>query len=370
MSEHIKYMEMALNLARKGEGAVSPNPMVGAVLVKDGKVVGSGYHKAYGEHHAEVNAIDDAGDDAMGATLYVTLEPCNHTGNTPPCTKKIIDNKISKVYVAMKDPNPSVEGGGSDFLRKHGIEVNEGILEERSKKLNESFTKYILTNEPFITLKCGATLDGKIATKTGDSKWITNSKSREFVHQIRNKVDGICVGVGTVQNDNPSLTTRLEGESFDPVRIILDTNFSIPSDSKMLHQESDAGTIIVVGENLENDERAIAKKKKLTANSDTKVLYTPIKDGKIDIERLMVILGNDRITSILVEGGSQVATSFLEAKKVDKVCFFYAPKILLSGEAVPMLRGEGPSLMKDAITLKNTSVHTFDSDVMIEGYLK
>jgi diaminohydroxyphosphoribosylaminopyrimidine deaminase/5-amino-6-(5-phosphoribosylamino)uracil reductase len=370
MSEHIKYMELALSLAEKGAGAVSPNPMVGAVLVKDGKIVGSGYHKAYGEHHAEVNAIDDAGDEAKGATLYVTLEPCNHTGKTPPCTKKILDNKISKVFVSMKDPNPSVDGGGADFLRKNGIDVYEGILEERSKKLNESFTKHILTKEPFVTLKCGATLDGKIATKTGDSKWITNPASREYVHKMRNQVDGICVGVGTVQSDNPSLTTRLPEKSFDPVRIILDTNFSIPADSKMLHQDSNAGTIIVVGDNLENDERAIAKKNNLTTNSDTKVLYTPIRDGRIDIGLLMVILGNNGITSILVEGGSQVATSFLEAGKVDKVCFFYAPKILLSGEAVPMLQGDGPSLMKDAITLSNTSVQMFDGDVMIEGYLK
>ncbi|MCP3923443.1 MAG: bifunctional diaminohydroxyphosphoribosylaminopyrimidine deaminase/5-amino-6-(5-phosphoribosylamino)uracil reductase RibD [Desulfobacterales bacterium] len=370
MSEYTKYMEMALSLAEKGEGAVSPNPMVGAVLVNNGKVVGSGYHEKCGGHHAEVNAINDAGDEAKNSTLYVTLEPCNHTGKTPPCTKKILDNGITKVIVAMKDPNPSVEGGGSEFLRKHGVEVIEGVLEEESKKLNEFFSKHILTKEPFVILKSGSTLDGKIATKTGDSKWITNSKSRKFVHEIRNRVDAICVGVGTVQSDNPSLTTRLDSECFDPVRVILDTNFSIPADSKLLYQKSNAGNIIVVGENLENDPRAIAKKKKLSGKSNTEVLYTPIKDGRIDIETLMVILGKNGITSILVEGGSHVATSFLEAKKVDKVCMFYAPKILLSEKAVPMLRGDGPNEMKDALTLTNVSVSRFDEDVMIEGYLK
>lgn len=364
-----KYMEMALALAEKGAGAVSPNPLVGAVLVKDGEIVGKGWHKVYGGPHAEVNAIDDAGAAAEGATIYVTLEPCNHTGKTPPCTQKILENKIAKVVVAMKDPNP-VASGGSDFLRANGIEVVEGVLEDKAKKINESFTKHLLTKKPFVILKCAATLDGKTATKTGDSKWITNPESRKHVHKIRNMVDAILVGIETVRKDDPSLTTRLDGECSDPVRIILDTKFSIAKDAKVITQKSEKGTIVAVGDNLKDDPEANSKKKIICADNDVKVIFVPVKNGRIDIEALMVILGKDRITSILVEGGSTVATSFLEAGQVDKVCFFYAPKILLGVDSYPMLRGESPKYMKDALNLTGVNVSTFDEDVMIEGYLK
>ena len=202
-------MQMALDLAKKGEGFTSPNPMVGAVIVKDRKVVGKGYHKAAGEAHAEVNAINDAGALAKNATLYVTLEPCNHTGRTPPCTEKVVASGIRRVVAAMNDPNPGVKGGGLDYLKSRGISITVGVCEKQAKRLNEVFIKYALTKRPFTIVKCAATLDGRIATKTGDSRWVTGEESRQFVHQLRHAVDAIMVGINTVEKDNPSLTTRL-----------------------------------------------------------------------------------------------------------------------------------------------------------------
>lgn len=242
------FMEMALELARKGAGYTSPNPMVGAVVVKDGKVVGKGWHQKAGGPHAEVHAIDDAGELATDATIYVTLEPCNHTGKTPPCTEKILRAGIRRVVVAMLDPNP-VAAGGCRYLKEQGLEVTWGTCRESAEKLNEFFIKYATTKRPFVVVKCAATLDGRIATRTGDSKWISGEESRHTVHLIRHQVDGIMVGVDTVKADNPSLTTRLEGmEGKDPVRIILDTRLTIPENAKVLQLKSDSGTLLVSGD--------------------------------------------------------------------------------------------------------------------------
>ncbi len=229
------YMKLALDLAEKGRGWTSPNPMVGAVVVKDGRIVGRGYHQQPGGPHAEVNAIDDAGDRARGATLYVTLEPCNHFGRTPPCTRKILDAGIRRVVVAMTDPNPGVQGGGNPYLQDQGIQVTTGICEKEARTLNENFITWVTTGKPFVIVKCAATLDGRIATRTGDSRWVTGPASRQFVHRIRHGVDAILVGVETVKKDDPSLTTRLDGETgSDPTRIVLDTHLSIPLTAKML----------------------------------------------------------------------------------------------------------------------------------------
>lgn len=211
MNDH-DYMQLALELAEKGRGWTSPNPMVGAVVVRDGKIVGRGYHQRVGGPHAEVNAIDDAGDRARGATIYVTLEPCNHFGRTPPCTHKIIAAGIRRVVVAMKDPNPDVQGGGNAYLKSHGIEVITGIGETAARTLNEGFVTWVTTGKPFVIVKCAATMDGRIATRTGDSRWVTGPAARAWVHRLRHAVDGIMVGVETVRKDDPSLTTRLEGE--------------------------------------------------------------------------------------------------------------------------------------------------------------
>ncbi len=330
-------MQMALGLAIKGEGYTSPNPMVGAVVVKDGRVVGSGYHQMVGGPHAEVNAIAAAGKLAKGATLYVTLEPCNHTGRTPPCTRKILEAGIKRVVVSMIDPNKDVAGGGADFLEQQGIRVTTGICREQAQKLNEAFVKFVRTRRPFVIAKCAATLDGRIATRSGDSKWVTGEKSRQFVHRLRHAVDGILVGINTVRTDNPSLTTRLpDGLGKDPVRIILDTHLSISPEAKLLRQESAADTILVVGQPLMQDKQTTFEK------DGIRVIQSKLKNGLIDMDALMDRLGAMGLTSLLIEGGSRVLTSAFSAAIVDKVFFFYAPKILGGDDGIPICSGPGP----------------------------
>jgi diaminohydroxyphosphoribosylaminopyrimidine deaminase/5-amino-6-(5-phosphoribosylamino)uracil reductase len=340
--------------------------MVGAVVVKDGVVVGRGFHEVCGQAHAEVNAIDDAGDEAAGATIYVTLEPCNHTGKTPPCTQKILAAGIKKVVVAMDDPNPGVEGGGNNFLRSQGIDVKTGVLREESEKLNEIFTKYITTKSPFVVLKCAATLDGRIATRTGNSKWVTGPQSRAYVHELRHLLDGIMVGIDTIKADDPSLTTRREDGSKgkDPVRIILDSKLSIDENARVLKLESCSDTFVITGDQVSED------KKHIIESTGAKVLKAPMKSGRIDLGKLMPILGSHGITSLLIEGGSRVAASSLAAGIVDKINFFYAPKILGSDDGIPIARGEGPEKMDDAIQVKDMKLHIFGEDFMAEGYVR
>jgi len=358
------FMEMALDLAEKGRGFTSPNPMVGAVVVKDGIVVGTGFHEAVGKAHAEVNAINDAGNLAKGATLYVTLEPCNHHGRTPPCTEKIKDAGISRVVVAMKDPNPDVKGSGIDNLKKQGIDISSGLYEDRAKRLNEAFIKYVQTKRPFVIIKCASTLDGRIATRIGDSRWVSGKESRAFVHRLRHAVDAIMVGIDTVKKDNPRLTTRLEGmKGSDPIRIILDTHLSISKDAKILHLDSDSDTIIATGAPASKDRKAAIEKK------GVRILQSSFKDGLIDLDILIESLGDLGITSLLIEGGSRVIASSLAARIVDKVIFFYAPRILGGDNGVPICAGTGPELMSDSIPLKDISVRRFGDDVMIEGYI-
>ena len=356
-------MRMALNLAKKGQGYTSPNPMVGAVIVKGGEVVGRGFHRAAGQAHAEVNAIDMAGIKARGATLYVNLEPCNHTGRTPPCTRKILEGGIRRVVVAMSDPHTKA-GGGAEFLRQHGVDVRVGVCEKQAARLNEAFVKYVSTDRPFVILKCAATLDGRTATRTGDSKWVTGEKARRFVHRLRHAVDGIMVGIGTIRADNPSLTTRLNlKKGVDPVRIVLDSHLSIASDAGILSLDSDADTILVAGKSA-----ARAKKKKFEKKG-VRVIGQPLKDGRIDLRSLMEWLGKEGITSLLIEGGSRVFASALSSGVVDKVLFFYAPKILGGDDGTPICQGAGPALMKDSMPIRNIRVKRFAEDVLIEGYL-
>jgi len=358
------FMRMALDLARKGQGHTSPNPMVGAVVVKDGEVIGSGYHQAIGLAHAEVNAIEAAGAQTKGATLYVNLEPCNHTGRTPPCTRKILDAGIKRVVVAMEDPNTKA-GGGAALLRKHGIDVHIGVCEEPAKKLNEAFVKYVHTKRPFVLLKCAATLDGRIATRSGDSKWVTGEKARKFVHQLRHAVDAILVGIGTIHADDPSLTTRLDsGNGLDPVRIVLDTHLSISPSARILQLDSNSDTILVTGDRVPANKRRAVEKK------GVRLIELPIHKDGIEMQALMDRLGKMGITSLLVEGGSRVIASAFSSGIVDKVLFFYAPKILGGDDGIPICRGPGPERMKDCIRIKNIRVQRFDDDVMIEGYIR
>jgi diaminohydroxyphosphoribosylaminopyrimidine deaminase/5-amino-6-(5-phosphoribosylamino)uracil reductase len=362
------FMKMALDLARKGQGFTSPNPMVGAVIVKNGQVVGQGYHQTLGGAHAEVNAIQDGGRYVKGGTLYVTLEPCHHTGRTPPCTEKILEAGIDRVVVAMKDPNPDVRGGGLEYLKQHGIKVVLGVCKDEAKKLNESFVKYVTTKRPFVIIKCAATLDGRIATRTGDSKWVTGEEARMFVHQLRHASDAIMVGINTVKKDDPELTTRLKDmQGIDPTRIILDTHLSISENAKVLRLVSDSDTIIVIGQGMSGSE--IRDKKVRIEQNRARVMEAPVKNDWIDLDILMDRLGAIGITSLLIEGGSRVLASALAAGIVDKIFFFYAPKILGGDDGVPICRGPGPALMKRCIPVKDIKIKRFGDDVMIEGYI-
>jgi len=359
------FMETALELAARGAGYTSPNPMVGAVVVKNGEVVGRGWHQKAGGPHAEVFAINDAGELARDATLFVTLEPCNHVGRTDPCTKKILSAGIRHVVMAMADPNPDVAGGGAEFLIRNGATVETGVCENQARKLNDIFIKYIRTKRPFVLLKCAATLDGRIATRTGDAKWVTGPSARNYVHELRHRMDAIMVGINTVTADNPRLTARLEGKAaVDPIRVILDTHLSIPENANVLHLKSSADTLIVTG-NLAPS----GKRKRLEA-AGIKIITADIKDGRIDLDALMNRLGEMGVTSLLIEGGALVSAAALKAGVVDKVCFFYAPKILGGDDGIPMCRGAGPELMSHSIPVTDITVRQFDGDVMIEGYIK
>jgi diaminohydroxyphosphoribosylaminopyrimidine deaminase/5-amino-6-(5-phosphoribosylamino)uracil reductase len=362
------FMKMALDLAEKGRGFTSPNPMVGAVVVKDGKVAGKGYHEAAGKPHAEVNAIDDAKAGAGGAVLYVTLEPCNHFGKTPPCTEKILVSGIKRVVAAVRDPNPGVKGDGAEFLRSRGVEVVFGICEKEAIKQNEVFFKHIKTKRPFVTVKCASTLDGKIATKTGDSKWITGEESRQFVHRLRHFNDAIMVGIDTVKRDDPKLTTRIEGlKGRNPARIILDSRLSISEDAFVLQQNAGSDTVIIVCGPL--IDAALLRKKAEFEQKGIKIIESPEKGNLIDLDFLMASLGSIGITSLLIEGGSRVMASAFSAGIVDKIFFFFAPMIL-GGDGVTICSGPGPVLMRDAISVKDVNIHRFGEDILVEGYIR
>ncbi|MGD9332700.1 MAG: bifunctional diaminohydroxyphosphoribosylaminopyrimidine deaminase/5-amino-6-(5-phosphoribosylamino)uracil reductase RibD, partial [Desulfobacterales bacterium] len=318
------YMQMALELATRGIGYTSPNPLVGAVVVKNHAVVGRGCHERYGGPHAEVNALRQAGEQARGATLYVTLEPCNHTGKTPPCTETIIAAGIRRVVVAMTDPNPAVAGGGNAHLRKAGIEVHTGLAEAAARRQNAFFITHVQTRKPYVILKCAATLDGRIATRTGDAQWVSGPASRRFVHALRHAVDAILVGVDTIKTDDPSLTARLpDGEGRDPTRIILDTHLTIPLNARVLTQASSARTILVTGP----DSSAGARER--VAATGARVLTCPCRNGRIDLSALVETLGAEEMISVLIEGGGGVSGSALRAGIVDKINFFFAPKLLV-----------------------------------------
>ena len=359
------YMTRALGLAELGIGYVNPNPLVGAVIVKDGRIIGHGYHKKYGEAHAEINALNNATEPTAGATMYVTLEPCSHFGKTPPCVEAIINKGIKKVVVAVEDPNPLVAGRGIRILRENGIEVITGVLENEAKKLNEIFIKFITTGLPFCTLKTAMTLDGKIAAHTGDSRWITNNESREYVHKLRHKYSSILVGIGTVLADDPLLTTRLnDADGKNPIRVVVDTKGSIPLDAKVLQCDENTETIIATTEAIREEKINSIKK------TGAEVIITPLKDNKVDLLYLMKVLGEKRIDSILLEGGSSLNYSALQEGIVDKVVSFIAPKIIGGSSSKTPVGGEGIPYMKDAISLKNVNIYRFEDDVMIEAYTR
>lgn len=360
-----EYMSLALELASKGRGFTKTNPMVGAVCVKNGKIVGKGYHQEYGRAHAEVNALDDAGIEAKDSTLYVTLEPCSHYGKTPPCTEKILKSGVKKVVTAMEDPNPKVNGGGNAFLRAKGVEVVTGVLEEKAKALNLPFIKYITEKIPYTVLKIAMTLDGRIATKTGDSKWITNEKARKWSHCLRQQCDAVLVGRKTVEADNPSLNTRLEGiKCSDPLKIITDSylNLDPESDLKIFSDEMKKNTVVACIKDC--DPLRIDKFK----NCGIEIIQVDKdENSRVDLSSLLAELGKRKISSLMVEGGAMIAGSFLNKGLVDQVAFFYGSKIIACSDAFEGISGSGPEKMADALKVVTTKISAFDDDILIEG---
>ncbi|WP_342669543.1 bifunctional diaminohydroxyphosphoribosylaminopyrimidine deaminase/5-amino-6-(5-phosphoribosylamino)uracil reductase RibD [Desulfovirgula thermocuniculi] len=358
------FMQMALDLARRGLGRTSPNPMVGAVVVKEGRVVGRGYHARAGAPHAEVNALREAGEQARGATLYVNLEPCCHYGRTGPCTEAILAAGVKRVVAAMEDPNPLVSGRGLERLRRAGVEVTVGVMEEEARRLNEVFIKYITTRRPFVVLKAAMSLDGKIATRTGESRWITGPEARLAAHRLRDRYDAVLVGINTVLRDDPSLTTRLPGgEGRDPVRVVVDSLARIPLHARLLTQKSPAPTIVAV------TERAPAEKLRRLEEAGAQVLVIP-GGPRVDLAALMEELGRREITSVLVEGGGEVHASFLEGRLADKVVWFIAPLIIGGRKAPGPVGGEGFAWLGEAVRLRDVSLARCGEDLCLEGYIR
>ncbi|UNC93893.1 bifunctional diaminohydroxyphosphoribosylaminopyrimidine deaminase/5-amino-6-(5-phosphoribosylamino)uracil reductase RibD [Candidatus Contubernalis alkalaceticus] len=360
-----KYMWLALDLAVQGLGRTSPNPMVGAVVVKDGEVIGSGYHHEAGAPHAEINALESAGERSKGAVLYVTLEPCSHFGRTPPCTEKIIASGIKKVVVSVLDPNPLMNGGGVKILEEAGIKVKVGVLEEKARKINEVFFKFITTGLPFVTLKTAMSLDGKIATHKGHSRWISSEKSRQFVHRLRNQVDAVMVGIGTVLTDNPRLNTRLEGDEDvrNPLRIIVDSRGRLPLEARLIKYIADSPVMLVTTE--------LAPPEKLESLSrlGVQILKISGREGRVDLKELIKVLGERQIANLLVEGGSTLNYQLLQDGLIDKVMFFIAPKLIGGVEAPTPVGGEGVELMEDVFHLFELQVKNLGEDILVTGYL-
>lgn len=354
------YMREALRLARHAEGRTSPNPMVGAVVVKNGRIVGEGWHRKAGTEHAEVHALNMAGDLAKGATVYVSLEPCAHYGRTGPCAEALVKAGVSRVVIGMEDPNPKVLGKGIKILRDAGIEVSSGVLKDEAEKLNEVFLKWIQTGMPYVALKTAMTLDGKITTSIGESKWISNEASRQKTHELRDIYDGIVVGIGTVLADNPSLTTRLpDVHGKNPVRIVLDSSCRIPLDSKLLH-DGEAPVIVAV------TEKADDSKVKAVEATGAKVIYAG-PGPQVDLKILMKKLGEMEICSLFVEGGATVNFSFLEHGLVDRAYAFIAPMLVGGETAKTPVGGKGFAHLKDAVRLIDTEISNMDGDFFITG---
>lgn len=354
----LEYMKLAIKLARKGAGFVNPNPMVGAVIVKNNKIIGQGYHERYGGLHAEINALENCSESPIGATLYVTLEPCCHYGKTPPCVEAIIQSGITSVVIGTLDKNPLVSGKGAEILRKNNIEVRIGILEDDCIRLIKVFQKYITTAYPFVLMKYAMTMDGKIATYTNNSKWISSEKAREQVHKTRHEFSAIMVGVNTVIQDNPLLTCRLENGR-NPTRIICDTNLRTPVSSKIIQSARLIETYIATS----NDSK---KKMNIYRQYGCKFIHVKKKNGHINLAELMRYLGQMKIDSVLLEGGSTLNWSALDQRIVDEVQIYLSPKIF-GGTAKTPVSGQGVSMPTDAIKLRPYAISQIGTDYLLES---
>lgn len=352
------YMLRAIELAKKGMGYTNPNPIVGAVIVKNGRIIGEGYHAKYGDLHAERNAIKNLTEPAEGATIYVTLEPCCHHGKQPPCTEAIIENKIAKVVIGSRDPNPLVSGKGTAYLRQHGIIIEEDFMREECDELNPVFFHYITTKLPYVVMKYAMTLDGKIATKTGESKWITCEKSRMEVQEMRHCYRGIMAGIGTVLADDPMLNVRIEGKR-SPIRIICDSNLRIPLNCQICKTAKEYPTIIACA-------KADVIKKEQLKNLGIQIIEVPDANNKVDLRRLMEELGSMKIDSILVEGGGTLNDSLVRADLINEIKAFVAPKIFGGVKAKSPVAGTGFTHVDEGGLFKLHNIRRFEDDILLE----
>jgi len=360
--DHVFFMEYALRLALKAKGMTSPNPLVGAVVVKNGRVIGQGFHEKCGMDHAEVVALDDAGRDAKSATLYVTLEPCAHFGRTPPCVDRIIQSGIKRVVIGMIDPNPVNNGKGIQILRNHKIEVEVGFCEQKLKEINEAFIKYVTQRMPLVTVKVAESLDGRIATRTGDSHWISSDRSRMWSHRMRAFYDAIMVGVNTVLRDDPKLDAWYSDRH--PVKIIVDSQLSTPQKANIFSGK--AAVILVtlpVGPGQTTENRSILGKK-------ARILEVKGKEGQINLKDMLKKLARQGISNLLVEGGGTLIGSLFDEGLVDKVMFFISPKIIGGKDAIGAVMGHGIARLDSAFHLKNVTIRRFGEDILVKGDIR
>ncbi|MFO7983522.1 MAG: bifunctional diaminohydroxyphosphoribosylaminopyrimidine deaminase/5-amino-6-(5-phosphoribosylamino)uracil reductase RibD [Desulfuromonadales bacterium] len=361
MSEHEKFMQLALELARRGEGRTRPNPPVGAVVLRDGHVVGRGFHPRAGEPHAEIFALEEAGDMAAGAELYVTLEPCSHHGRTGPCCEAIVKAGIRRVVIGATDPNPHVDGGGIRYLQQAGLEVFSGILEPDCQRLIAPFARHATTGLPFVILKSAMTLDGFTACASGDSRWVSGEESRLHVHGLRDRVDAIMVGAGTVEKDDPRLTTRLPGDGRDPLRVVVDSTLRLSEKAAIFQTDSDAVTLIAT------TGRADTRKVERLRAGGAEVLILAEDDGWVDLKDLLQHLGRRDVQSLLLEGGATLAGRCFRQRLINRVMIFVAPRLIGGADGRGIFAGPGVQVMNEAPTLQDVRVSRFGDDTLIEG---
>lgn len=354
-------MRRAAELALRGEGWVNPNPLVGAVVVRNGRIIGAGWHERWGAPHAERNALQRCSESPSGATLYVTLEPCCHYGKTPPCTEAIVAAGIARVVVGIEDPNPLVAGKGIARLREAGIEVASGVMEEDLRRMNRVFLKYIATRRPWVVLKSAMTLDGKIATRTGDSRWVTGEEARRRVHAMRRRSMAILAGIGTVEADDPMLDCRLEGENRQPVRFIADSAARLGLDTQIAHTAGKLRTVVA------HTQFASVTRLHLLRKAGIETWCCAEDEGRVSMDDLLRRMGEEGIDSVLVEGGGTLAESLLGEGLVDEVAFFIAPKLVGGRDAKTPLEGEGVARMTEAVRLRDLELERIGSDVLVTG---
>ncbi len=365
INQDVAFLEMAYSLAEKAKGWANPNPYVGAVIVKKGVIVGTGYHKKPGKPHAEVIALQRAGFRAQGGTAYITLEPCVHWGRTPPCVDNLIRSKIKRAVISSYDPNPIVYKKGIQKMKKAGIEVSVGLLQEKNTSLNEVYNKYICCRVPFVTAKVATSLDGKIATRSHQSHWITSRETRKYVHLLRGEHEAIMVGINTVLHDDPRLTIRhplWKGKQI--LRVIIDSNLRFPIGARILETQK-KGKILIFTCQLNTSRKAKSLKKR-----GVEIITLPKShEGRVDLTKVLTWLGQNEISSVMVEGGSQLLTSFLEKKLIDKIFITLSPKLIGGTKAASFFEGEGLSSITNALRVKSTKCHQIEEDIILEGYL-